>query len=269
VGTELLEVGLDLLDALVLGCEGAIADALTPQLAGAAMELVGLAADSTSVEARQSAFGLLGDLATHAWPVLLPYAPGFARRATRCLSVITGKNRPAANNAIWALGCMASNLGHEAWPVISPALPYLCGALTAKVANDTMLGNSACVVGRLAMLNPAAVADAERPPLTSWYPAWARACTLCSEPAERLDAFRGLAAVAVARPGAVAQCLAVLGVAFAHVDFKATPSVELHAEIKGALAAFKAGLPPPQWAAVWGGWNDITRKQLGALGATA
>jgi transportin-1 len=265
---QLIASSLDLADGLLRGVGGNFAFLLEscaraggPQL----LQLLPACLRDEDDDVRQSALGLLGDLAAHAPHALLAGGGGggsplgataaaaasggdAALAAADLVPLVheslsaTAYGRKVASNAAWALGEFALAFGSAA---VGPGCGAACGPLADVLADDAchpnLLENAAVCVGRLALACPLQVAaHADR-----LAPLWLPSLQHVSAPDDRNQAFAGLVALAAAAWAptvAGANYPAFLGAVASWCYYDSPPPPELKAQLQAIISAASAQL---------------------------
>lgn len=190
---DFMVVALDLLSGLAEGLGGFIAPLV------AKSEILPLLfhcmRDAVS-EVRQSSFALLGDLTkacfVHIKPVLGDY-----------MQVLSANLNPdiisVCNNAIWAIGEIAIQLGAETSQYVPLILEQLIKIINRPNTPKTLLENTAITIGRLGLVCPNQVA----PYLQTFIQVWCTSLRSIRDNEEKDSAFRGLCLLISINPNGV------------------------------------------------------------------
>jgi hypothetical protein len=147
-------------------------------------------------EVRQSSFALLGDLTkacfTHLNPVIGEY-----------MNVLSINLNPelisVCNNAIWAIGEIAIQLGTQMSQYINLLLEQLIEIINRPNTTKTLLENTAITIGRLGLVCPQQVA----PHLQSFIQIWCTSLRSIRDNDEKDSAFRGICQLINLNPAGV------------------------------------------------------------------
>lgn len=189
-------------------------------------------------EVRQSAFALVGDLASNATLHLRPWLP-----MVLPLLVANMTNMgfvSVSNNAAWALGELCMSMPSAD---LAGAVPELLGALDGmlnnKRANLSLMENASITIGRLGMVLPAEVA----PHLPTFASKWCHGLMWVRDPTERAHAFSGLCELVKLNAQAASTAFPQVCLAFAswNVPHQWLP----RSKADGTQSTFG---PPPEFA---------------------
>ncbi|CAG9464930.1 unnamed protein product [Pedinophyceae sp. YPF-701] len=224
-------------------------------------------AGSPLADVRQSAFAVVGDLARGCGPRVAPRGGEVVALAVACLApgAVRTDTLQACNNAAWAAGetVLAMDAAGVARVAVelAEALARVLAAGPARMARS-LLENSAVALGRVAWRAPEALA----PHAAQLAEPWFLVLQGIKDGREKEGAFWGVCGV-VARnaAGAAATDRAAALLLMACASWRSMREAELHAELRGALAAVRAHLEGAgRWGAVWGGLKQAARDKLGA-----
>lgn len=166
-------VALELVQTLVIHLGG---DFMGPLIAASTLlapgGLLEWACATHSADMELSAFALVGELASYAWPVLAPAAPRLLRAASDAIvAAVAGSKAEMArrdggsSNALWAAGMVYRKLAPADAAAVAPALlPGFKAALLNRRAPPNMVANAAVNVCVMAAAAPAVVLAAFTPP---------------------------------------------------------------------------------------------------------
>ena len=113
---------------------------------------------------RQSAFALLGDLATRAHPLLGPHLQALIQALlTEIRAYSDETSGPAANNALWALGQIMRTAPHELLRVVAESVLDTLSIILAHERGSPLAVNAATALGWLATGNAVAINPANQP----------------------------------------------------------------------------------------------------------
>ncbi|CAM9750697.1 unnamed protein product, partial [Scytosiphon promiscuus] len=156
-----------------------------------------------SVEVRQSAFAVVGELAKSCMPHLKQALPQFLERLVRNLSDAI-ELVYVCNNASWAIGEIANAADKE---VVAPWVPGIMSRLVdiiSKKTTDPKLVENVCItIGRLGSAFPESLA----PDLVRYCSDWCEGLTMVRDRGEKEAAFKGLCLVIRHNPSGVLDSL--------------------------------------------------------------
>ncbi|CAM9616045.1 unnamed protein product, partial [Hapterophycus canaliculatus] len=156
-----------------------------------------------SVEVRQSAFAVVGELAKSCMAHLKQALPQFLERLVRNLSDAI-ELVYVCNNASWAIGEIANAAEKE---VVKPWVPGIMSRLVdiiSKKTTDPKLVENVCItVGRLGSACPESLA----PDLARYCSDWCEGLTMVRDEGEKEAAFKGLCLVIRHNPDGVLDSL--------------------------------------------------------------
>ena len=256
LGVECAVVALDLM-AAALGTMRDAGDAGGAALLDAgAVACIVRCCDAEDPAVRQSAFALVGTLATALPSLVSGCVHDVVRAATRCMAGVEGAEAEATpsreahhfaiNNACWAMrevfGAFGPGLGEQALDAVARALPYL--ERTAGYPR-ALIDNAALLVGACA----AVCAPAMAPHLDHFLWNWLVALSTMCDSREKEGAFHGLCAMLACNPDAGAKHFA--SVCNAVASWREIKS----ADLSNALAALLRGYR--QRFASQGTWDAI------------
>lgn len=204
---------------------------------------------------RQSAFGLVGDLARtcigHLRPVLANY-----------IAVLTKNVAPApafvSNNATWALGEIAVQVGPDMKPFAADIMNNILPIIQDPDNNIRLLENIAITIGRLGLVAPEIVA----PGLATFGKNWFLSLRRIRNEVEREHTYRGLCVLIRTNPHGVFETFALVCDAIvAYPD----PSREMKEEFQKIFNGFKQALHEQAWVAFINSLPADLKQKLQAL----
>ncbi|KAJ1821551.1 hypothetical protein LPJ60_002543 [Coemansia sp. RSA 2675] len=198
---DLVIVALDFISAIVQ----ALGDNSQPLIAnhnGVVLQLIGLCMIFESVpEVRQSAFALLGDLAMHCFPLLLPQLEGIMQQLIPQIDR-NFMHINVCNNATWSVGEIALQAGQESMKTyINPLLERLVPMLNNPNTPLTLAENAAITIGRLGVVCPAMVA----PNLEVFAERWCMVLSSVKDNDEKSSAFQGMMTMIGTNPQGISK----------------------------------------------------------------
>uniref|UniRef100_H3CCA7 Transportin-1 n=1 Tax=Tetraodon nigroviridis TaxID=99883 RepID=H3CCA7_TETNG len=192
---DFMIVALDLLSGLAEGL-GEQVEQLVAR--SNIMTLLFQCMQDTMPEVRQSSFALLGDLSKACFPHVKPCISEFMP--------ILGLNLnpefiSVCNNATWAIGEIAMQMGAEMQPYVGVVLPHLVEIINRPNTPKTLLENTAITIGRLGYVCPQEVA----PQLQQFIRPWCSSLRNIRDNEEKDSAFRGICVMIGVNPAGVVQ----------------------------------------------------------------
>uniref|UniRef100_A0A8C2FM01 Transportin-1 n=1 Tax=Cyprinus carpio TaxID=7962 RepID=A0A8C2FM01_CYPCA len=162
------------------------------------MTLIFQCMQDTMPEVRQSSFALLGDLTKacflHVKPCIAEFLPVLGLNLNpEFISV--------CNNATWAIGEIAIQMGTEMQPFVALVLNNLVEIINRPNTPKTLLENTAITIGRLGYVCPQEVA----PMLPQFIRPWCTSLRNIRDNEEKDSAFRGICVMIGVNPGGVVQ----------------------------------------------------------------
>ncbi|OMO87359.1 CLIP-associated protein [Corchorus capsularis] len=237
---EFIICSLDLLSGLVEGLGSGI-ETLVSQ-SNLRDQLLQCSMDD-SIDVRQSALALLGDLARVCPGYLHPCLSQFLSVAAKEMSSCNlAESVAVANNACWAIGELAVKVRQEVSPIVMTVVSSIVPVLQhAEHANRSLIENSAITLGRLAWVCPEIVS----PHLEHFIQEWCTALSTIRDDIEKEDAFRGLCAIVRTNPSGALNSLGHICSAIA--SWHVIRSEELHNEISQVLLGYKQVAKGEKW----------------------
>lgn len=203
-------------------------------------------------EVRQSSFAFLGDLAKSCYPRLKPDVHKF-------MPILAQNLNPnyisVCNNAIWAIGEIAIQMGHEMAQYLPMYLPALIFIINRDKTPKTLLENTAITIGRLGIDCHAEVALL----LPQFVRPWCTSLRNIRDNEDKDSAFRGLCLMINVNPEGVSQDFIFLCDAIASW---AQPRDELKEMFSRILGGFRAHLGDSNWAVLVGQFPAPLRQRL-------
>ncbi|KTG43331.1 hypothetical protein cypCar_00006704 [Cyprinus carpio] len=194
---DFMIVALDLLSGLAEGLGAHVEQLVTRSNI---MTLLFQCMQDTMPEVRQSSFALLGDLTKacflHVKPCIAELMPVLGLNLNpEFISV--------CNNATWAIGEIAMQMGMEMQPFVALVLNNLVEIINRPNTPKTLLENTAITIGRLGYVCPQEVA----PMLPQFIRPWCTSLRNIRDNEEKDSAFRGICVMIGVNPGGVVQIL--------------------------------------------------------------
>jgi len=231
---DFMIVALDLLSGLAEGL-GANIDGLVEK--SNLLPLLERCSQDPMAEVRQSSFALLGDLTKACFHHVRKHLNFF-------LPILTQNLDPqfvsVCNNAIWAIGEIAIQIGGEIQPFVSVILEPLILIINRNNTPKTLLENTAITIGRLGLVCPNDVS----PHLARFTRPWCVALRNIRDNNEKDSAFRGICNMIVLNPLGVTNEFIYVCDAIASWE---KPPVELHNKFRDILLSFKQEFGNEQW----------------------
>lgn len=192
---EFMIVALDLLSGMTEGLQGNI-EALIAN--SNLLSLLYQCMQDSMPEVRQSSFALLGDLTKACFVQVKPYVGNF-------LPILGQNLNPevisVCNNATWAIGELAIQLGAETNQFIPQVLEKLITIINKPHTPKTLLENTAITIGRIGFVCPKEIA----PLLQQFIRPWCKSLRNIRDNEEKDSAFRGVCAMITINPAGVVQ----------------------------------------------------------------
>ncbi|KAI9360048.1 transportin-1 [Zopfochytrium polystomum] len=251
VELDFATVSLDLLSGMIQGLRAGSGE-LVANSSPPLLDLLAYCINETSPDVRQSAFAVLGDMAIFLFDFVKPHLnqilPITIEQIKRRAAMTDFREMSASNNAIWATGEIALQLGPEIQPIIPSLLPELVHIVRLDqrtfAKGRTLQENSAITIGRLGFVCPNVVA----PELEHFALGWCYAVSGMVDNSEKESAFRGMCKMVALNPQGVFSCLPYFCDAI--VGWQ-QPSPELNEEFKTLLVDYKHNkLGVDRWNAV-------------------
>ncbi|KAI9501562.1 hypothetical protein GGI25_004044 [Coemansia spiralis] len=197
---DLVIVALDLISAVVQAL-GDDSQSLIAQHNGIALQLVGMCMVDSETDVRQSAFALLGDLAMHCSPLLLPQLEGIMQQLIPQID-LNFSHLNVCNNATWSAGEIALKAGEEHMKsYVNPLLERLVPLLNNQNTPVTLVENAAITIGRLGLVCPSTVA----PHLEAFAQRWCMVLASVKDNEEKSSAFQGLMTMIGTNPQGISK----------------------------------------------------------------
>uniref|UniRef100_A0A8C5FD70 Transportin 1 n=1 Tax=Gadus morhua TaxID=8049 RepID=A0A8C5FD70_GADMO len=192
---DFMIVALDLLSGLAEGLGGNIEQLVARSNI---LTLMYQCMQDKMPEVRQSSFALLGDLTKacfhHVKPCIADFIPVLGTNLNPELISV-------CNNATWAIGEIAIQMGPEMQPYVAEALRLLVEIINRPNTPKTLLENTAITIGRLGYVCPQEVA----PMLQQFIRPWCTSLRNIRDNEEKDSAFRGICTMISVNPGGVVQ----------------------------------------------------------------
>ncbi|KAF1781744.1 Armadillo-type fold [Phytophthora cactorum] len=206
------------------------------------------------MDVRQSAMGVVGDLAKHA-PNLL--RPSLGDLLPVLIENIDPDLPTVCNNASWSVGEIAIRIGAEMEPYVENCLGRLISMINRPKLPRNLVENCAITIGRLGYVCPNVVA----PHLQEFAKRWCRALAHVRAPEEKEHCFLGLCYMVKANPnGIVADFMFMCG-AIASLEGQQIQNAELKDMLYQIVHGFKTSLGE-NWAAYFASFPEPLRQFL-------
>ena len=226
---EFLVAALDLMSGLVQG----MGEDMNPLIAETDPKLVQMLTLCLSDEiddVRQSGFALVGDLTISCFPLVQPFTTDLMAVLIPQISTETGAPS-VCNNAAWAAGELAMQLGSHFQPFVPSLVPQLVHLMNSSTTPGPVVENAAIALGRMGLVAPEMVA----PQLPMFAATFIRSLKDVRDNEEKDSAFRGFCTMIGINPSGLTAELTNFVIAVAKYS---EPSHEL-AELFGTVS--------PQW----------------------
>ena len=202
-------------------------------------------------EVRQSTFALIGDYAKTCFVHLKPFILiiGEDGQIGGLLPVLAGNldatHVPVCNNATWAIGEIAMQLGDEMRQFLPQILPPLIALMNNPDNHQPILENTGITLGRMGLVCPAEIAAV----LPEFVILWCKYMRGFKNNEEKYDAFRGICKVIMTNPQCIAESLPFFCTAILSWDENSlvTKFPDLPELFRQILQYFKNSVGPQQW----------------------
>ncbi|KAK9248522.1 armadillo-type protein [Lipomyces tetrasporus] len=232
---------LDLLDGLVQGL-GSLAAQLINQTEYPLMQMLIMCMRDPVDEVRQSAFALIGDMAISTFDIVKPYVAAIMTELIPQIDSSDPSCSAVCNNATWAAGEIALQLGEEIRPFVGPLMEKLVVVVAVRgYVEQTIIENAAITIGRLGISCPDMIA----PRLEAFAGYWCKALRMIRDTEEKETAFKGMCKIVAANPTGLRDCLAEFVEA---IGLYTEPTQELVQMFATILEGYKNLVP--DWQAV-------------------
>lgn len=251
---EFAITALDLIDGLVLGLGTQVTE-LIKSISPPLEELIMAALEDSSMDVRQSAFSLIGDLATTGnTGVLQQYLEQILETALAHMDMQYGPG--VFNNAVWATGEISLQVGTAITPFIPRLFTSLAQILVLGGDDVTsgILENTAITIGRLGQIAP----DLLKDHLALVADNWVANCHELPENAEKDSAFTGFARIVAANPQGVKSEESLVGILDAFASYH-EPSPALQQRTRELLEGYRSLVGEDEWARIVDGLSDDGR----------
>ncbi|KAL9645352.1 hypothetical protein ABK040_002551 [Willaertia magna] len=235
VEKEFIICSLDLISGMTEGLGAAMNEIV---MNSNLLNLLYLCMKDTSYDVRQSSFGVVGDLASSCIGLLRTALNEYIPILIQNLS---SRSQSVCNNASWALGEIAVQVGGDMSPYANDILKKIIPILNNTNSHQSLMENAAVTFGRIGLVCP----DITAPYLSNVCENWCMALTKISNDTEREHAFGGLCALIRKNPQAVLSGFGYVVDAICSYD---NPPMELKKEFETLLKGFKDGMGQ-QWSA--------------------
>lgn len=248
---ELIVCALDLVSGIVEGLR-ANSEAL---LAGSnILNLVMGCVRHEMLDVRQSAMGVVGDLAKNAPEVL---RPGLGHILPVLIESIDPDEPTVCNNASWAVGEIAVRIGAEMEPYVESCLERLIGMINRPKLPRNLVENCAITIGRLGFVCPVVVA----PHLQEFAKRWCRALVHVRAPEEKEHCFLGLCYMVKVNPNGIVADFKYMCGAVASLEGQKLQHAELSDMLYQIVHGFKTSLGE-NWPKYFASFPDPLRQFL-------
>ncbi|CAF0791593.1 unnamed protein product [Adineta steineri] len=246
---DFMIVALDLLSGLAEGL-GSNIDTLVER--SNILSLLERCAQDTMAEVRQSSFALLGDLTKACFRHV-------HKHLTIFLPILTQNLNPnhvsVCNNAIWAIGEIAIQIGAEIQPFVSIILESLILIINRNNIPKTLLENTSITIGRLGLVCPNEVSTQ----LPRFIRPWCIALRSIHDNDEKDSAFRGICNMIIINPLGVTNDFIYVCDAIGSWE---KPPMELYTKFREILQTFKQEFGNEQWKQLTDRFNLLLKERL-------
>jgi hypothetical protein len=188
-------------------------------------------------DVRQSSFGVVGDLAKTVINLLRPVLHEYMPILIKSLA---SNSTPVANNASWAIGEIAMQIGPDMKVWINDILQKVIQNMNKIDNNQSLLENTAITIGRLGLVCPEMLA----PHLPSFSQNWCLALRQIRNETEKEHAYKGLCVLIRGNPQGVFNTFPFVCDAIATYD---DAKLELKQEFSKILHGFKQSMGAQAW----------------------
>lgn len=206
------------------------------------------------LDVRQSAMGVVGDLAKNAPEVL---RPGLVHILPVLIESIDPDEPTVCNNASWAVGEIAVRIGADMEPYVETCLGRLIGMINRPKLPRNLVENCAITIGRLGYVCPTVVA----PHLQEFAKRWCRALAHVRAPEEKEHCFLGLCYMVKVNPNGIVGDFMYMCGAVASLEGQSLANPELSDMLFQIVHGFKASLGE-NWAKYFATFPDPLREFL-------
>ncbi|KAI8114465.1 hypothetical protein M9434_002589 [Picochlorum sp. BPE23] len=256
---KFVEHTLDTLSGIIQGLGPSIAPLFSSSSLGSLLVKVSV---HSSPALRQSAFGLVGDLAAACMLELLPFLSPLMEAILECIQPenIIGDNIDACNNAVWALGvvakkCSSQDVAQFAMISLERLLPIL--TVPVGVLPRSLVENAAVCLGQIGNSTPETIA----PHTSAFMGGWCAALRGLRDGDEKQDAQEGLCSVINANPLAAKSHFA--GICECFATWSHTPKDPLPSQMAHIISGYKSQFESDgQWDSVAACVHPAVRKKL-------
>lgn len=195
---EFVITALEMVNGLSTGLKGELSS-LTMQYQPPLAELLLACFEDSEYDVRQSAFGLLGDLASNNLAVVMPYMETIMQTAIGQMDMAYGPG--VCNNAIWSIGEVSLQLGSGVQPYSQELLERFVTILDSDDVISSVSENASIAIGRLGQCVPELVA----PHLNVFIEKWCFYAKDVIETDEKDSAYVGLCEAVFLNPEGIAS----------------------------------------------------------------
>uniref|UniRef100_K3WSY9 Importin N-terminal domain-containing protein n=1 Tax=Globisporangium ultimum (strain ATCC 200006 / CBS 805.95 / DAOM BR144) TaxID=431595 RepID=K3WSY9_GLOUD len=206
------------------------------------------------LDVRQSAMGVVGDLAKNASEIL---RPGLEHILPVLIESIDPDEPTVCNNASWAVGEIAVRIGAGIEPYVENCLGRLIGMINRPKLPRNLVENCAITIGRLGYVCPTIVA----PHLQDFAKRWCRALAHVRAPDEKEHCFLGLCYMVKVNPNGIVSDFMYMCGAIASLEGQSFQNPELSDMLYQIVHGFKASLGE-NWPKYFATFPDALRQFL-------
>lgn len=229
---EFLVCALDLISGIVEGiqcqCEGLL-------MGSNILNILANCIQHSTLDVRQSAMGVIGDIAKYA-PAILK--PGLEQMIPILVHNIDPEIPTVCNNASWSVGEIAMQLRGDMEPFVHDILTRLIGMINRPKLPRNLIENCAITIGRLGYVCPHQVA----PYLKEFAKPWCRALAHLNSMEEKEECFLGLCYVIQANPNGIVADFVYFCGAIASLQGQEIENQELKQMLYQLVHSFKQSM---------------------------
>lgn len=206
------------------------------------------------LDVRQSAMGVIGDMAKYTPEMLIP---GLGEILPVLIKNIDPDSPTVCNNACWSVGEIAIKIRSDIQPYVKSCLVPLISMINRPKLPRNLVENCAIAIGRLGMVCPGVVA----PHLGEFAKRWCRALAHVRSPEEKEHCFVGLCYMVKVNPNGIVPDFMYMCGAIASLEGTNIDNAELREMLYQIVHGFKASLGD-NWAKYFASFPEPLRQFL-------
>jgi len=269
------EIGLDMMESM-LSLGPAVVDLLETPVGAGLIDLVSRCVSLPYSEIRCSGFALIGTLCEVApWAKIAPHCEKIVNACVDSIHLYSISSPTVrlntCNNAVWALGKLAINIGVHLTPlIVSITERFVRLLIRREGVNSTLCQNIAVTLGVLSEHCSAAavITTIGKAPFrpdadwSVWSENWLNACKACTDPAERRQALIGFCHAVSVAPNSLIRLLPFIAATFASAfDRPNEKNTRVLMAMATILINYKAVMGA-QWTELFDQWPEQVRDNL-------